>query len=363
MISFNRPKRVALLSSGPPISLKVLYCLHVLGIETDVLDLGEMVSVARYSRYRRRYQRLDVVDDNGEFDIEQVGRRLAAYVGENRIEGLIGGDITSTGVLDAARPWLPDALIFPSSNIDKLELLDDKWRFQQFMVEHDIPCPRSILLERAEDVDAVAAKLSFPIVAKPLHGESSHGVVSVRGIDELRRHVQSGSKYAKLPLLIQEYAVGEDADVSFLAQDGRILCHTMHTRKGGCSLEFMRNDAVYDVAVRIAAASGFTGVANIDVRIDHLTNTVKVLECNPRFWYTLQASMWRGLNFVEAGFSLAIGNFVERSAPEDGSYHLHGCLLTRMIWNPANWSMIERYNIRGLLQAMTDPLPFIRGRS
>jgi predicted ATP-grasp superfamily ATP-dependent carboligase len=360
--SSKRLRRVALLASGPPISLKVLYCLHAMGVKTDVLDLGDNVSMARYSRYRRRYKKLEPGATNGNFDAEETARALAVYLKDNDIDGVVGGDILATASINAMRPWLGGALIFPSSDFKTLQMLDDKWEFQQFMVENGIPCPRSILIKRNEDLAMVEASLGFPVIAKPLRGESSHGVVRIENIDTLRRHLRADSKYTRLPLLVQEFCPGQDADISFLAHEGRIQCHTLHTRTGGCTLEFIRNDAVYEVAVRIAKAAHYTGVANIDVRIDPATNAVKVLECNPRFWYTLQASLWRGLNFVEAGFSVARGDHIECAALDGGVYHLHGCLLKKLIWNPRKWKKIEGYNIKGLFQAISDPLPFIAGR-
>ena len=351
-------KRAALLSSGPPISLKVLYCLHALGIETDVLDLAAP-SIAKHSRYRRRYQKLEPGASGSSFDADATGLSLAKYVRANDIDAVIGGDIYSTGVLNATKHWLPEAVIFPSSGFAKLEQLDDKWLFQQLMVAHGIPCPLSILLEKISNLESDVSSLTFPIIAKPLHGESSHGVVRLEDLSSLRRHLQSGSKYARLPLLLQEYVVGKDADISFLAHEGSIHCHVLHTRTNGCALEFLSNDSVLNVATQIAKASGFTGVANIDVRIDPSTNAVSVLECNPRFWYTLQASLWRGLNFVEAGLALARGDATVLDSPVDGVYYLHGCLLTQVLWSPNRWRTIKPYNLRGLFQALSDPMPFV----
>ncbi len=358
-VTLSRPiKRAALLSSGPPISLKVLYCLHALGIETDVLDLAE-TSIAKHSRYRRRYQKLEPGASGSSFDADATGRSLLEYVRKNEIDAVIGGDIHSTGVLDATKHWLSEAVVFPSSGFSKLEQLDDKWLFQQFMVANGIPCPHSILLEKAETLESDVSSLTFPIIAKPLHGESSHGVVCLVDVDSLRRHLQSGSKYARLPLLLQEYVNGQDADISFLAFEGKIHCHVLHTRTNGCALEFVTNDAVLNVATQVAKASGFTGVANIDVRINSSTNAVSVLECNPRFWYTLQASLWRGLNFVEAGLALARGDVTAPKSPVGGVYYLHGCLLTRVLWSPSRWRTIKPYNLKGLFQALSDPMPFI----
>jgi biotin carboxylase len=359
MIASGLPRSVALLSGGPPISLKVLYCLQRLGIATDVIDI-DTPSIARHSRYRRRYVRLPMPSPDRAGSEATFADALQTYIRTHGIEGVIGGDIPSTGVLHAVRDRLDGVTVFPTSDAETLQMLDDKWRFQQFLVDHAIPAPQARLLEDPAQVEVAVDSLRFPLVVKPLFGESGHGIAVVRDMAALRAHLRPGSRYAVPPLLLQEYVAGSDADISVLAREGRVTCHVLHAREGGCTLKFMRNDEALRVAGRIVEAAGFSGVANIDLRIDQTTGEVTVLECNPRFWYTLQASLWRGLNFVEAGFRLAAGQSREFVAPESGMYHLHGCLMKKLIWNPANWRAIEGSNMRGLFQALTDPLPFLR---
>jgi glutathione synthase/RimK-type ligase-like ATP-grasp enzyme len=340
-------------------SLKVLYCLHRLGIQTDVIDVG-IPSITRFSRYRRRYASF-VVEPGA---AHRLAEFLNDYAERNKIEAVIGGDIDASGMLYAAARELRHMAVFPGSSLDTLEMLDDKWRFQQFMEANDIPCPRSMLLDDIAQLDDTRRfALRFPIVIKPLHGESSHGIVLASDVAAIVRHVTSGSRYASLPLLIQEYAPGYDADMSVLAQDGTVVAHVMHSRtRGGCALNFVHNPAVLAIVTKIVRAARYTGVANFDVRIDESDGRVRVLECNPRFWYTLQASLWRGLNFVAAGLAVARGEVWVAEAPVGGTYYLHGCLLKRILLNPANWRSIERYNFAGLWQALSDPWPFIGAR-
>lgn len=360
MTGSNLPGRVALLSSGPPIALKVLYCLQALEIETDLIDLGRPC-IARHSRYRRKYRRLDL-GGSATDGLDAIHDALRKHVRENGIDGLIGGDIRSAGVLHELGDRFPDLAVFPSASMETLHTLDDKWRFSRFMEANDIPRPWTLLLEDLDQLDGLATSLEYPLMVKPTFGESGHGVVRIDSIGALRAHLASGSRYAGLPLLLQGHVQGQDADISVLAADGRIVGHVLHARKDGCTLEFMRNEQALHVAERIVGAAKYSGVANIDLRIDGKTGRVTVLECNPRFWYTLQASLWRGVNFVEAGFRLAVGQAPHIDTPADGVYHLHGCLLSRMLWHPARWRRIPGYNLRGLWQALSDPFPFLRDR-
>jgi glutathione synthase/RimK-type ligase-like ATP-grasp enzyme len=359
MTTTGLPRHVALLSGGPPISLKVLYCLQRLGIQTDVVDI-DTPSIARFSRYKSGYTRIAMPTAQGPGAAAGFADALQTYIRARGIDGVIAGDIPSTALLHQVRGALQGVTVYPTSDAETLEMLDDKWRFQQFLTRHGLPAPRAELLQDVDQLSAVVGQLGFPLVVKPLYGESSHGIAVVDDADALYRHLQTGSKYTRLPLLLQEYVRGYDADISVLAQGGEVICHVLHARRAGCTLEFMHSEEALQVARQIVAASGFTGVANIDLRIDEASGKVTVIECNPRFWYTLQASLWRGVNFVEAGFRLMQGARPEIAAPSGGRYHLHGCLMKHMLWNPLKWSGIEGYNLRGLYQALADPMPFLR---
>jgi hypothetical protein len=132
----------------------------------------------------------------------------------------------------------------------------------------------------------------------------------------------------------------------------------------GGILKFHHHEKVLAAATQIVGLANYSGVLNIDVRIGQpASDSVSVIECNPRFWYTLQASLWRGLNFVEAGFRAAAGDHRELFAsPMDGTYYLHGYILKKVLWNPRTWHSVKSYNWKGLAQAASDPLPFMAGQ-
>jgi len=351
--------RVILLSGGPPISLKVLYCLHHLGLKTHLVDLGG-VSAAKFSRYLSGYDRLEPT--YGEGDGERLATILKSINAVHEVLAVVPSDVASAAALHDATPFMGGIPVFPVSSHETLDMLDDKWLFQQFLEENDIPAPRSILVSEPEDIGKLASKgIRFPAVVKSLYGESGHGVFVAKTAQDAERYLQSGSRYACLPLLVQEFVPGLDADLSILCKGGEVRAQILQIRREGYILEFAHNDFATDIGRRIAQAADFSGVANIDLRLDETTGEATVIECNPRFWYTLQASMWRGLNFADLGLKLARGEVVPAAAaPEDGLYYLHGGLLKNVLWNPARWGTITAYNLRGLMQALTDPMPFVR---
>ena len=350
---------VVLLSGGPPIALKVLYCLHRLGIKTHLVDL-QGTSITRFSRYLNGYDRLQPAYGAGD------GERLAAALNRinagHKVLAAVPSDVASAAALYEAKPFLNDIAAFPVSSPHTLDMLDDKWRFQQFLDGNGISAPRSTLISGLGDLEALASKgISFPVVLKSLHGESGHGVFVAKTRGDAEHYLQSGSRHARLPVQLQEFTPGLDADLSILCMDGEVKAEVLQIRRDGYILEFAQNDFATDIGRRIASAANFSGVANIDLRIDEKTGMATVIECNPRFWYTLQASMWRGLNFVGLGLELARGESVSApGGPTNSLYYLHGGLLRNVLWNPARWNTVSVCNMHGLLQALTDPMPFIR---
>lgn len=356
----RRDRRALVLSSGPPISLKVLHCLNAAGIMTDLLDLGP-VSIARYSRYCKHYSRL--TPSIREDDTQRLADAIETHRKRCGNEIVVAADVLSAGMLHAVQHQLIDMAVFPVSAGALLEKLDNKWTFYSFLVAQGIAAPRAALLEAMNEVDSEAVgRLEFPLLVKPLHSESSHGLHWVAGPAELRRYLAAGGRHSALPLMLQEYAPGYDADISLLAWQGEILAHVIQSRKDPAALEFIEHDGVLAAARQIVAASGYSGVANIDVRVEETSGSVQVLECNPRFWYTLQASAWRGLNFLEVGIDWVLGGRRVPRIAVGGKYHLHGGLLRGTAWNPMRWKDIPRYNWLGLWQTLSDPAPFVAAR-
>lgn len=355
-------KAAILLSAGSPIALKVTYCLRSAGYDVHLLDL-DRVSSARYSRYVASYQRVQgEPDDENSLSVAVNTTCLTRGLPKGTL--VLPSDVSSVVALSKLREHLPEALVFPVSDATTIAQLDDKSLFQELLREHEIPGPRGMVIQNPGQLDELDAYgLAYPLVLKTCSGESGHGVFFVHSASEARS-IASSLLGARTPRLVaQEYIDGVDADLSVLCERGKICTSVLQLRPTGDELLFSFSEQALSVGARLMQATEFTGVANIDLRLDRHSGEAFAIECNPRFWYTLQASLWRGLNFVEAGAQLALGESGDFSGhfAQTGGYHLHGHLLKRVIWNPRRWPTISRYNLSGLIQACSDPVPFIRG--
>jgi hypothetical protein len=113
------------------------------------------------------------------------------------------------------------------------------------------------------------------------------------------------------------------------------------------------------MATKILAATGFTGVANFDARLDSRTGRMKLFECNPRFFLRMSATRLCGLDFVKAAThpqetpaSLTTGRY----------YHWRELRSISGIRALLNGTWKPRLLLQDLSEMLRDPLPILARR-
>ncbi len=205
--------------------------------------------------------------------------------------------------------------VTPFSPPELLDVLNDKWRFFQFCCEHDLPVPPTRLLGDKEAVDfvALASELGLPMIIKPIDKAGSEGVVLIADASDFRRRIRDNPDYAYGRLIAQRYIDGIDLCFNLLAVDGIIVAQSTQRRTRNL-VRFLENAELGELGRRLARASQYHGVMCIDARQEHVTGKIYLIESNPRFWASLGASAWCGLNFVtEAAKAQAATSHVKTS--------------------------------------------------
>ena len=348
--------KVVLLASCGPLNLKVLYCLARLDVETHVVATSSS-NMVRRSRVAYAFSVARGISD---YTAPAAAKSwLRDYCMRESVAVVVPGDIGTAGFLAAAGDAFGETAVFPCSDAALLDRIHDKWSFAETLMKAGIATPRTALVRSAVDVARVADEIGFPMIVKPLSGESSHGVTRIESSDSLRNHVQSGKRYAAPPLIAQEYVQGRDIDISVLADRGEVVLSVTQQLERDGSLRFFTDDSTLRLAEAIVAEFRYHGIAHFDMRQNDRTGQTMVLECNPRFWYSMPASMWQGVNFVEAGIRAARGERLSgASGLVDGYYYPPGALLPALC---RPWSMkgLTRRNLKGFLQPALDPLPHL----
>jgi carbamoylphosphate synthase large subunit len=184
------------------------------------------------------------------------------------------------------------------------EIASDKWLLAKHMEEFNINFPKSFVTTPNEHGWEENMSIEFPIIIKPAK-DSSGGVGIFKFENETELHAHLKNKTMDKVHLVQEYIDGYDIDCSVLCKMGEILAFTMQkgTMQGKnafvpqLGIEIIHEPKLFETVRRLMESLNWSGIAHVDLRYDKKSETFKVLEINPRFWMTLQASLMAGINF------------------------------------------------------------------
>jgi carbamoylphosphate synthase large subunit len=349
--------RVLLLCTEPWLGLKVVYCLRAAGYQVDVIANRSMVF--RSSRYVRKFT--VVPFPTSDTPTPEFTGAVRAYVEDNSIQCVMG-DHTGTQILiNEMGAGLGRVARFPGMPTSDIKAFNDKWIFNQLLLKRGLPGTPSRLLRTIDDAqDPEILSLGFPMTVKPLTGEGGMGVVRIDGAAALSAHVTQ----ELLPLIAQRFLPGHDAGLSFLAVEGKILGQTLQRyHLDDLAIEFFRNDAIEELGREFARLTKYTGLANLDLRIDDDYRLLGIIECNPRFWGSIVASRVHGINFVKAGVDLALGAEPEALKVGDyrtGRYYTARALVKKWISNRGSLTGIRLENLREVYAQTFDIGPYLR---
>ncbi len=271
--------------------------------------------------------RPDLPNDDQRFVqlVQQHAQRLPGLV-------LIAADVEGAKLVDRTRPALavPIAPVAPAA---VLAVLDDKWRFHQLCETHLLRVPKTVRIADKATVrfDELVAAVGLPMVVKPANCAGSTGVLLVRSEQEFDRRVRHDDGYAFDRLLAQQYIPGVDLCFNLLAVDGQVQAQSLQ-RRDGHIVSFLSLPVLEDMGRRLARCTSYSGPMCIDARLEAGTGRVWLIECNPRFWASLNASTWCGLNFVSMAADLASGGTAAPSRLSQGRFNERHPLLRPTAW-------------------------------
>lgn len=259
--------------------------------------LPHVLGVERMSRHEL---------DSGHPSLLEAVIRVCA---DRDIGVVVAADTRSNRLLHRLVDLLPSTVeCFPMCSGELFERLYDKGIFSRVLAELELPSPPTAVVSSEEEVRAI--DLNPPYILKPTQGESGDGIIAVASMRALRAAVAQRARIHDVPLVVQEMIPGEDIDLSVLADRGRCIAWTIQQLEEGGGKRFVRNDQVLALGKRLVEGTGYHGVVHFDMRIDHRTGEVVVIEANPRFWGTLSYSVWSGVNFLDLGVRMMRGEDV-----------------------------------------------------
>jgi predicted ATP-grasp superfamily ATP-dependent carboligase len=172
--------------------------------------------------------------------------------------------------------------------------------------------------------------------------------------------------------VVQSLVPGTDAGVGVLCRDGRILAHATQRPISSVltgyrlptEIEMFDHTGAESLVRTICEALQWSGIANIDLRIDERDGSPSVIEVNPRYWSSLLASHAAGVDFPHLACLAALG--VEFDAPRQRAQRflqakssLRQCLRAL---KSGSLSSMPRLGETVWPYLLADPLPHLMGR-
>jgi len=345
----------------------VLRSLRAVRAKVFVIRDARAVSM-RYSLRSKVVHAIPHLDDA---DPEIIAGIINDLHSRHGIDSVIGADVESQSLILRMRDRLT-CPVFPISPPETLERLNNKWDFYQLCVRHDVPVPKTLLCENrsAADPDLIGRELGWPVVVKPAVGYGQRGILILRDRDDFVQRFVKADAGHEPSVIIQEYLEGPDWALGIFARNGNVehwaawVCPGQLDTGYGIgrftSTEFLDRRDLADMGERLIAATAFSGIANFDLRFDTRTETIRMLECNPRCFNRMLATRAIGVDFVKPGLRGYAGT-QPRSLGRASFYPWHELFTTRGIKRLVNGKWPLRPLVRDVRDMLDDPLvPIMR---
>ena len=255
--------------------------------------------------------------------------------------------------------------LVPLSPIKMFVIANNKALLAKHLEQYQIAAPKSFNVN-LHDFTGIEEG-NFPILVKPVLGIGGGTGIE---IFKTKKEFINGFKPNLVDdsYVFEEFINGYDLGCNVLCSEGKILAFTI--QKGTLfsakkyapqiGLEFLYEKELYEVVEKLMQTLNWTGVANVDMRYDSKDGKFKVLEINPRFWATLDASLASGVNFPYLYYLMSSNKKFNPPLFE----HMHFLTLKGVLKHSKdNKRVLFKYKFiwknTSLKYLLKDPLPFI----
>jgi len=230
--------------------------------------------------------------------------------------------------LAAAELPAPIAERFPSYQPDAavLRLLTDKGAFAHALETLPVPYPRTLVMERPEDLEALSDAELQTMFIKPRDSQRFQRALGVKGLRPATREGFQAAITALLAaghgLMLQEYVPGPATNHYFLdgftGEGGEILALLVRRRLRMYPVDFGNSTFMVSVPpdeAEGAAASlryllgslGYRGIFSAEFKRDERDGTFRILEVNTRPWWYVEFAARAGIDVVRLAYRAALG--------------------------------------------------------
>jgi len=239
---------------------------------------------------------------------------------------------------------------------DLFEELYDKWRFAKLLEKLSLPHPPTELVRDFQDVGR--SNISLPILIKPTQGENGNEIEKITTYAELRRAAAARANSPTGSSIIQSFVAGGDIDISLLADHGRVVAWTIQQRVEKRVMRFINRTDILELGQDLVRKTNYHGVIHLDLRVDQRNGKAFFVDANPRFWGSLNYSVWSGVNFLELGLQMMEGADLSRQFTPIAADCPYLAITPRSLWRAL---LGGRAVPRGLTDAQRRSWRFLHG--
>lgn len=282
-----------------------LFVLHgfvgMSNVQLTVLS-GDRWAPARFSRHCHRFLHRQAGTDPQE-RLEEI----AQVVRDTGVDVLLPVETDWITFVGAMRQQLSKSLaVVPVPEPEAYRTVNNKWLLAQFMEEHQVPGPPTVLGTLADDFERQLRAIEFPVLIKPITAWGGEGIRRFESVDELQAFLDEyGREAFKDRYIVQSFLPGYVIGLNVLCRNGEVLAYTMQRGTipnpqkwaAAAAIRFIRQEGVLETAQKLLRALNWSGFGNLDMFYDTSDDQVKVLEFNARFWGSLRGSYVAGVNF------------------------------------------------------------------
>jgi carbamoyl-phosphate synthase large subunit len=230
--------------------------------------------------------------------------------------------------INLAAPLTSRGVPILGSQLDAIDLAEDRQRFEGFLRGLGIPQPPGAAVTSLPDARSVAARIGYPVLVRPSYVLGGRAMEVVYSPDQLARYIRNAADLRpEHPVLIDKYLLGREVEVDAIADGVQVLVPGImeHIERAGVhsgdsfavypaiNLFPAEVDTIVDYTTRIAVGLGGRGLINIQFVIH--AGRIYVLEVNPRASRTVPfLSKATGVPMVK----LATGVMLGQSLTEQG---------------------------------------------
>lgn len=181
------------------------------------------------------------------------------------------------------------------SQLDSIDLAEDRKRFEAFLRALAIPQPPGAAVTSLADATSVATKIGYPVLVRPSYVLGGRAMEVVYSQDHLARYIRNAAELTpEHPVLVDKYLLGREVEVDAICDGEQVLVPGImeHIERAGVhsgdsfavypaiNLFPAEVETIVDYTTRIALGIQARGLINIQFVIH--AGRIYVLEVNPR---------------------------------------------------------------------------------